>query len=776
MYVVDQRRKHLNKALKDNKKEELCLYKLVIFGPSRVGKTSLFQVLLNKTPSKCSESTGVYKFQMFKVAVTKTATDSKFSWRKVKIEDEILWLRYLLDKLEEDSEQVEQPDVPSSDPINHADSLDASKILCESNDESVEEFATLMACYDGGGQPEFFDVMPLLATNLTGYIMVLDTRKDLNDPIESLANIDDKDYTSSDKISSLNMMKNAIASIQSCSENASCNNLLVVGTHLDQCDDPKVQITRLDEQVQRELVKDEAKSLFRRCQKNNVTQAIDTTYIHPVANFIESETIKNVNIKQVTEDSVQQICTAVENMSKINTLHEEIPVNSLLFLFQIQLKLSDPPFYVEKIKYNEYAEKCKINHKKVDEELKYFHKLGFIFFFKDVKDVVFSPQWVFNRLSDIIFKKYKLLDKNYESQYSDQKKDFQKGQITEHTFKTIFSDEHYGKGQIYKIQDEDIRYLHKIFISQNIMGEFPDKKDVYFMPALLNKSSPDDKSLQEKIKQKYGKRIYERMIVKFKNHYFPRVIFCYLATKLMEERWKIQSEPRYNNILIFEIHVDQYIGLFDYSTEIAIEMYSKNKGESDLVIKPHKICELLYRFITECCKIIQVDDNFEFGFTCMTFNDCKLFAGVKRQYPYAAVKDCKDGEHTQQLKRNELAWLFPPIVSDIMVCNYTVTYVYIRSCMCPVYMCYSSSVMSCVLELQATQREHMSFSIATCKYNMWVSLIQHVIPSNSTCMSALDILGSSVILELFKLFLILIKHSALLIGDIKHDNKISTQA
>ena len=682
--VHQKRKRRLNKALKDNRKEELCLYKLVIFGPSRVGKTSLFEVLLNKTPSKNSKSTGVYKFQMFKVAVTKTATDSKFSWREVKIEDEISWLRYLLDKIEEDSKQAKQPELPRSDSINRSDTLDASKILCESNEESAEEFETLMACYDSGGQPEFFDVMPLLATNLTGYIMVLDMSKDLNDLIESTANIDGKEYPSADKVSSLIMMKNAIASIQSCSGNASCNNLLVVGTHLDKCDDPKEQVTRLDEQVQGELVKDEAKSLFRTCQRHNVTQAIDTTYIHPVANFIESETIKNnINIKQVTDDSVQQVYTAVENMSKVNTLHEEIPVNSLLFLFQIQLKLRDPPFYVEKREYSEYAEKCKIyDQKKVDEELQYFHKLGFIFFFKkDIEDVVFSPQWVFNRLSDIIFKKYN--PKN-----SFQKQDFDKGEIRKDTFETIFSNEPYGKGKVYKIQDRDICYLQKIFISQCIMAKLPDRKDdVYFMPALLNKGSPDDKSLKEKIKHNYGKRIYERIIVKFKNHYFPRVIFCYLATKLIEKKWKIQSEPRYNNVLIFEIEIDQYIGLFDYSTEIAVEIYSKNKGESDLGIKSYKICKLLYQFITECCEIIQVDNNFEFGFACMKFDDCKHFAGVKRQYPYEVEKHCEDGEHTQRLKRNELVWLFPPdilvsIYAIIQLCTYVNKVCDIRTYMC----------------------------------------------------------------------------------------------
>ena len=661
-YVVHQRRKRrLKQAIKDNKKEELCLYKLVIFGPSRVGKSSLFQVLLNNTPSKNSKSTGVYKFQMFRVAVTKSATDSKLSWHKIKIEDEASLLRRLLDKKVEDPNQVIWPDLPSSDPENISHPLDAEKMLCENNDESVEEFTTLMVCYDSGGQPEFFDVMPLLATNPTGYIMVLDMHKDLDEAIESKANIDDKEYSSSYKMSSLKMMENAIASIQSCSGNTSSNNLLVVGTYLDECKNPKEQITRLDEKVQIKLVENKAKCLFRKCKEDN--QAIETTYIHPVANFIESETIGNIDIKKITENSVQQIYTAVEDMSKINKLHEEVPVKSLLFLFEIQLKLNEPPFYLEKIKYSEYAEKCEIDRKKVDEELENFHKLGFVFYFKKgIKDVVFSPQWVFNRLSDIIFKKYKPKD-------SLQKRDIVKGQIPEDTFQKIFSDETYGENKVYKINHEDIDYLHKIFISQHIMAEFPDKKDLYFMPALLNPGSPDDKSLQENIQELYGNRIYERMFVKFKNHYFPRVIFCFLATKFMQLRWKIQSQPRFNNILVFEIHSDQYVGLFDYSTKLAMEIYSK-KGESkDLGMKPHEICELLFQLITDCCEMIQVDNNFQFGFTCMKFDSCKKFAGVKRQYPFAAEKHCEDGEHTRRLNYHELVWLTSPKVADIMVCT-----------------------------------------------------------------------------------------------------------
>ena len=43
----------------------------------------------------------------------------------------------------------------------------------------VEETSALIACYDCGGQPEFFDVMPALITAPTGYVMVFDMSKDI---------------------------------------------------------------------------------------------------------------------------------------------------------------------------------------------------------------------------------------------------------------------------------------------------------------------------------------------------------------------------------------------------------------------------------------------------------------------------------------------------------------------------------------------------------------------------------------------------------------------
>ena len=647
-----QIRKYIEQAKINDEKEELCLYKLVIFGPSRVGKSSLFQILLGNTPKKKLKSTGIFKLQMFKVAITKTAT---LSWHEINIEDEIAHLRYLL----EENVAKQKPDLQDKDARKPSDPLDVENMICEKVNQPVERINTLMVCYDSGGQPEFFDVMPLLATNLTGYIMVLDISKDPDEPIQSKANVEGTEHLLPDKISSIDMMKSAIASIQSCSGYTSHHNLLVVGTHLDECPNPKEKIPELDKQIIEKLVERGGEALFRKRQGDKSIQAIQSAFIHPVANFIESETIDDIDIKKVTKSSVQEIYRGVENMSKNRELHEEISIKSLLLLLQIQLKLKDAPYYITKIEYSKYAESCRIDSNDVDEILEHFHKLGFIFYFKkDVKDVVFSPQWVFNRLSDIIFEKY--------TKNSIKEENIKKGQIKKDIFGELFQPEIDHKGAVHTINEEGIEHLRNIFIGQNIMAE---EDNFFFMPALLSPGSLDDESfiakLQADIEEYFGSRIYERLYVEFKNHYFPRVIFCYLATQFLHKNWKIQPEPRYNNILVFQVEEsDQYFGLFDYKTKLAVELYIK-KGKG-LCQKPHKICEFLYHFITKCCEKIQIDCNFKFGFTCKKFKNCALFAGVYRQYPYSAKKHCENCTPST-LNKDELIWLTSPEIVDIMV-------------------------------------------------------------------------------------------------------------
>ena len=89
-FMAEKHKNLMDKIIINNKKEKLCLYKIVIFGPSRAGKSSLFQVLLGKSPKDDSESTGVCKYQMFKVAVTLAGSNLAPQWNEIELQDEIL--------------------------------------------------------------------------------------------------------------------------------------------------------------------------------------------------------------------------------------------------------------------------------------------------------------------------------------------------------------------------------------------------------------------------------------------------------------------------------------------------------------------------------------------------------------------------------------------------------------------------------------------------------------------------------------------------------------
>lgn len=139
-FCVEKFRNILEHALRNNEVEELNLYKLVIFGPPRVGKSLLFKVLQGKTPKKVSKSTGLYKRLMFKVAINKDATGFKSTWRKVKIQKEILQLQTTLEKKQKLSNLTESLPDTLSDSIGDATAsntqLEVEKDMFKNNKKS----------------------------------------------------------------------------------------------------------------------------------------------------------------------------------------------------------------------------------------------------------------------------------------------------------------------------------------------------------------------------------------------------------------------------------------------------------------------------------------------------------------------------------------------------------------------------------------------------------------------------------------------------------------
>ena len=433
--------------------EKLNLLKILFFGPSGAGKSTLLSVLLQKDITSLRESTGMLdqKIIQFKVAVQMDTSKSISQWKIVKVDEEILRLHHVIEKKiskradgRKDPTSLNLPQsniVPSKADMkidekfqSIADSVYAGQhTLPESenkqslpkNEDQLSKVQnqfiannTLIACYDSGGQPEFFDVMPAMITIATGNIMVLDMSKNLHSQLDSEYFKQGKLWGSPDTkthYTTVQLLKTALANIQShatqyssrsttntCSKNSQ---LLVVGTHLDLCgdtDDKKCsQLHEVEKIICDHVLHDcSPVSIIERHKGKN------TRIIHPIANNSDNNSDE---VSKDREEAAQEIRTAIESMSSSDNVNKEVPISWLLFQYEIKLQSACDP-YILRSDCEGIAKKCYINEADIDDVLTFFHELGVLLYFKQVKKlerVVFSdPQWLFCQVTKIIELKY----------------------------------------------------------------------------------------------------------------------------------------------------------------------------------------------------------------------------------------------------------------------------------------------------------------------------------------------------------------------------------
>ena len=627
-------KKLYHQAKHDLGTEELQLYKLVIFGPPGVGKSSLFQVLLGKSPDPVRSSTGVLyrKLVQVKVAITTLAGQSKSLWHLVSIEDEILRLRSTIKRAIDKPKQVEPPSMGTD--IDKSEMKVEEKLFQTSTEvpTHIEYASTLMACYDSGGQPEFFDVMPALMTIPTGNIMVFNLSKDIHLNIESEFYEEGKSsqlqhqahYTTAE------LMKTAIANIQSyfnydstASSESNTHRLLVVGTHLDLCGhtvhEKLHKVTEIEASMCNDVLAGGADQMVYTDSNGKI--------IHPISNTYH----------EGRDDAAQKIRTAIEHMSKYQKSYSQVPINWLLFQLEVQLTSKH---YIGRSECIDIAKHCYIKENEVDYVLMYFHQLGILLHYREVKglkDIIFcNPQWLFDQLTELIKVKYNAPPLIQP--------DISKGIFYKQRLIDIYSEKLDAKGQL-KFEN-----LLELFTHLKIMAALPNEPDQYFMPALLN-PAPTDIPLQEE----YGVQVHDAMLVKFENRCFPRGMFCCLVTHLAQGGWKIQVKDAYKNLIMFQITSDHYVALFDKINHMAVEIHCKKESCSRGT--PYKACDKLYGSLEEVCKMFQMYCDFKFGFVC---KNCKEFAGVKLQYTISTDCFCGKCQRNHELNRDQLVWFIPP--------------------------------------------------------------------------------------------------------------------
>ena len=337
------------RPIKDLGSEELQLCKVVFFGPPGVGKSSLVNVLIQTPEANQSQernSTGLFDLKLiqFNVMVIKDGEKSESFWNTVTLDNKIERLRCKIEaklKCQEHKSSNEQLSFENVSLANAKKNIHKEMCQCLPNSPTgMQIYRTsniIIALYDSGGQPEFFDVMPLLNTVPTGNVMIFNMNELLDAKIRPefytkgchMSTGGETHYTNAE------LMKTALANIELCATrqiSSPSNNVTVVGTHLDEYmkgkENAEESLSQLDDALSKVVLTDSTRGMVVTYNREGKEDRI----IHPIS---------NTKYSKEQDEVAQKIRTAIEEMSERANTQKEIP-NSW-FLFQYQIRLLNKP-------------------------------------------------------------------------------------------------------------------------------------------------------------------------------------------------------------------------------------------------------------------------------------------------------------------------------------------------------------------------------------------------------------------------------------------------
>ena len=197
------------KALAEGANEDVRYLRVMLIGPSGVGKTSLLDRMMGEEPASRASST--------KMAVTHhlwAKAKRHKHWKKVTEEDEIVEIAKLFKKANIKSKSNDASLVESVKPSgnfipNERESDFEKNVKSMLGDENVtnilmraykkvdqveigeeEEKETYLHVWDCGGQPVYLNALPPFLSAATAFLLVFNATKDMNDPGELIWNDD----------------------------------------------------------------------------------------------------------------------------------------------------------------------------------------------------------------------------------------------------------------------------------------------------------------------------------------------------------------------------------------------------------------------------------------------------------------------------------------------------------------------------------------------------------------------------------------------------------
>ena len=698
----------LEQAKANNETLKVSYTTVVFSGSSGVGKTSLLNKLNKEKLNKHHHSTGLAKSK-HTICIKTTAvikSTQGLQWTDLDYDSMISHLHKYLHELKLPSlrkfqtqqnastsdEEMHNPQISSltislseDNASNTTKSEGAFKKSKEvevdiakanlSSTPSLGDVWDIVNFLDTGGQPEFVNILPAVSSSIAITFIVFNLSESLDGLVHVKHNVNgdpsfkpyfldctNLEFIKRLLVSSENFNENIIPSVVlkgiQRKDGKGSAKICYVGTHALNVSEEKIK--EIDQKLS-SIVKEldlQQRSFW--CSPKHPLKRLFPIDLFPVDGEAES-------FESIIEDIRDNIQKEVKTQD-----YYEVPITWFIFLLNLQ-KLCN----VKNASYITYQEanvawmdqnieehQLGPNHKdqhesvsrrsaEVDNILLFFHLMGMLFYYHNVKgmcDFVFiNRQWLFEKLTELVeikFKGYNKKDINAE----DVEKFIMEGRLSINIIKNL------------NINLQGISPLYFIHLLDHLNIVAPIDAIDYFMPCVLPSFS-DTKHPERanNLDEWYGTIQYVSLLVGFKSSPIPHGFFCHLIVQLFKKLptdWICpflsteEVQHVYNNLITFPTNSGHFVSLFYKIGYLEIQVRYKH---SQPTIIHSDIRHGLDTALRKVCDHLQLNkEQLCYGFYC----NCKRiqhFAKLKEIIPTTNFVQCRYSN--TELTKDHRVWL-----------------------------------------------------------------------------------------------------------------------
>ena len=474
--------------------------------------------------------------------------------------------------------------------------------------------AMFLQIFDGGGQPSFQEIFPLLINGSSVIILIFKLTDDLETAYPVHYQPENKNkrlITWQDTYIVKDIISHALSSFVSQQDTSFPGKILLVGTHKDKLD--------VSQDPQECNIKDKILNIATQLHGwLHQSTAFETIQVRSIEELITG--IDNSN-----EQDIVSVRKKIEELlSELDT--QEIPAPWLVFDFVLHKYAKVEKLRsVSKSNCKDIAHICGVKEDEINVVLHYLHsEAGTLLYYSDIprlnECVITDFQLLFDSISKIIIQYFDYHSKHgphmkYKNQFKC------KGQLDASILKRVE-----GCLEV----DELLSLLRHRHIISNLEGT-----NIYFMPSVLPKTT-----LSYNLSNNFSS-----FLILFDHGYCPVGLFCAATTGLIVSRkWKVNNgESQYRNKINFYCICSgkSYSVLFSaFSAHYEVSLM----GES----LPHVKC-MIYNDINNVFAKVCRDMNYPFpsyGFYCPKTCQCDSFSYSQNQHPAMCTFSCD----TQEMK------------------------------------------------------------------------------------------------------------------------------